>query len=136
MASFARLLRATRLAPSARTCAASAALGSLGCAAHLSQAEGAPQPPILRRPKLVTEITLRVPARLAGDFGHWLPSYATKLIELPGFLGAKLLKPVTSAGETPSVVFVLGGPGAGKGTQCARIVEARVAGRRQTRAAR
>jgi len=25
----------------------------------------------------------------------------------------------------PQVVFVLGGPGAGKGTQCARIVEVR-----------
>ena len=26
-------------------------------------------------------------------------------------------------GLKPDVVFVLGGPGAGKGTQCARIVE-------------
>lgn len=25
--------------------------------------------------------------------------------------------------ELPNVVFVLGGPGAGKGTQCAKIVE-------------
>lgn len=29
----------------------------------------------------------------------------------------------------PVVVFVLGGPGAGKGTQCARIVEVRAAER-------
>lgn len=29
----------------------------------------------------------------------------------------------------PLVVFVLGGPGAGKGTQCARIVEVRPCGR-------
>ena len=29
-----------------------------------------------------------------------------------------------SAAAKPSVVFVLGGPGAGKGTQCARIVQA------------
>lgn len=28
----------------------------------------------------------------------------------------------------PQVVFVLGGPGAGKGTQCSRIVEVRVKG--------
>ena len=27
------------------------------------------------------------------------------------------------SGELPKVVFVLGGPGAGKGTQCAKIVE-------------
>lgn len=27
------------------------------------------------------------------------------------------------ASELPNVVFVLGGPGAGKGTQCAKIVE-------------
>ena len=27
------------------------------------------------------------------------------------------------AAELPNVVFVLGGPGAGKGTQCAKIVE-------------
>lgn len=26
----------------------------------------------------------------------------------------------------PKVIFVLGGPGAGKGTQCARIVEVRI----------
>lgn len=29
----------------------------------------------------------------------------------------------TMSGELPKVVFVLGGPGAGKGTQCAKIVE-------------
>ena len=27
------------------------------------------------------------------------------------------------AAELPNVIFVLGGPGAGKGTQCAKIVE-------------
>ncbi|XP_059081131.1 UMP-CMP kinase-like [Tigriopus californicus] len=31
---------------------------------------------------------------------------------------------VTMAGDKPNVVFVLGGPGAGKGTQCAKIVDA------------
>lgn len=29
----------------------------------------------------------------------------------------------TSSGNLPNVLFVLGGPGAGKGTQCALIVQ-------------
>ena len=31
---------------------------------------------------------------------------------------------VAVAGGAPSVIFVLGGPGSGKGTNCARIVDA------------
>ena len=31
----------------------------------------------------------------------------------------------------PQVVFVLGGPGAGKGTQCSKIVEVRVMARKK-----
>lgn len=33
----------------------------------------------------------------------------------------------------PQVVFVLGGPGAGKGTQCSKIVEVRGDGERKKR---
>ncbi|XP_046460658.1 UMP-CMP kinase-like [Daphnia pulex] len=39
-----------------------------------------------------------------------------------GLRNIKSIKTIMSA-ELPNVVFVLGGPGAGKGTQCAKIVE-------------
>ena len=42
--------------------------------------------------------------------------------DVPGFM-AKEFKRISDAGDKPLVVFVLGGPGAGKGTQCAKIVE-------------
>jgi len=102
---------------------AATALTGLGCATGAAHTEGAVVSP-LSRPKRVEEMTLHVPARLAGDFAIWLPTYVKKLIELPGFLGVKVLSPLVSAEETPAVIFVLGGPGAGKGTQCAKIVEA------------
>ena len=41
-----------------------------------------------------------------------------------GKLGLATLKTIQKMSqELPKVVFVLGGPGAGKGTQCAKIVE-------------
>ena len=42
--------------------------------------------------------------------------------DVPGFM-AKEFKRISDAGDKPVVFFVLGGPGAGKGTQCAKIVE-------------
>ncbi len=36
---------------------------------------------------------------------------------------ARGLRTVMSAAKKPLVVFVLGGPGAGKGTQCSKIVQ-------------
>ncbi|EOD36608.1 hypothetical protein EMIHUDRAFT_429140 [Emiliania huxleyi CCMP1516] len=102
--------------PRAAAIAASGVAGWLGCAGYPTLAEPASA-------KRVDELTLRVPPRLAADFEAWLPSYVKQLVELPGFLGAKLLSAATPADEAPAVVFVLGGPGAGKGTQCARIVE-------------
>uniref|UniRef100_A0A8C8DIR4 UMP-CMP kinase n=1 Tax=Oryzias sinensis TaxID=183150 RepID=A0A8C8DIR4_9TELE len=47
-------------------------------------------------------------------FGRWVVDVSRKV--------PSLLKRV-SLGMKPQVVFVLGGPGAGKGTQCSRIVE-------------
>lgn len=49
-------------------------------------------------------------------FGRWVADVSRKV--------PSLLKRV-SLGMKPQVVFVLGGPGAGKGTQCSRIVEVR-----------
>jgi len=69
------------------------------------------------------EVTLEVKADAAGDFAHWLPRYLKSLLELPGLLGAKVLVPEVATSAKPAVVFVLGGPGAGKGTQCGKIVE-------------
>lgn len=34
-----------------------------------------------------------------------------------------LVRKMSSSSSLPKVIFVLGGPGAGKGTQCAKIVE-------------
>ena len=65
---------------------------------------------------------LRVDSSLTSEFALWLPAYLKSLCQLPGFLGAKVLE--SEVAERPAVVFVLGGPGAGKGTQCAKIVEA------------
>lgn len=116
-------LRSVLRAP--RTVFAATALGSLGYATSACLTESAsPVASPAPRQKRIEDVTLRVPAKLSEDFSAWLPTYAKKLIELPGFLGVKLLSPLVPAEQVPAVVFVLGGPGAGKGTQCARIVEA------------
>ena len=73
--------------------------------------------------KLVHELQFKVAPAISGDFTHWLSSYLKSLIELPGMLGAKVLEPTSPPSPAPGVVFVLGGPGAGKGTQSALIVE-------------
>ena len=73
--------------------------------------------------KTIHEVTLGVDPAIEGDFKHWLPSYMKELLELPGFLGGKVLRPAEAPEDRAAIVFVLGGPGAGKGTQCARIVE-------------
>ena len=74
-------------------------------------------------PKIVTELSFDVATSVSGDFSHWLAKYLKGLLEMPGMLGAKVLNPVAPPVALPGVVFVLGGPGAGKGTQSALIVE-------------
>ena len=68
------------------------------------------------------EIEVTPSADIAGDFQFWLKSYLKELLTLPGMQGAKLLTPAP-APPKPRVVFVLGGPGAGKGTQSALLVK-------------
>ena len=75
--------------------------------------------------KVVHELSLEVSSAIAGDFSHWFSSYLKTLLELPGLYGAKVMHPVSTmaVSEKPGVIFVLGGPGAGKGTQCGRLVD-------------
>ena len=72
--------------------------------------------------RTVHELSFTVPTELTGDFSYWLKSHLKQVLQLPGMQGAKLLSPIAHVPK-PGVVFVLGGPGAGKGTQCGLIVE-------------
>lgn len=73
--------------------------------------------------KVVHELSIGVDPALVSDLTTWLASYLKDLLQLPGMQGAKLLTPAAPFTSKPGVVFVLGGPGAGKGTQCGFIVE-------------
>ncbi|KJE98217.1 adenylate kinase [Capsaspora owczarzaki ATCC 30864] len=53
---------------------------------------------------------------------HWMWSRVNALIA-PATYRAASSKATASGAEKPHVVFVLGGPGSGKGTQCERIVQ-------------
>ena len=74
-------------------------------------------------PKVVHELSFSIAPSVVGDFSFWLTSYLKEVLEHPGMLGAKVLASATPPAAIPGVVFVLGGPGAGKGTQSALIVE-------------
>jgi len=81
-----------------------------------SQAQAAPPS------KLVHELSFKIGDKVVGDFANWLPTFLKTLLEKPGMLGAKVLASADTVPK-PGVVFVLGGPGAGKGTQSSMIVE-------------
>ena len=110
------------------------ALAATGAAAAAAAAISAP-PRCEEAPKRVTTLTLRVDPSIEGDVAFWLPASLKKLLEMPGMLGAKVLKPLSAPAAAaaaepaadeaakPGVIFVLGGPGAGKGTQCGKMVE-------------
>lgn len=97
------------------------------CLSSLAQqrAQAVPAPPPAK-PKSVHDLSISMSAEIEEQFMVWLPDYLKKLLELPGLNGAKIMRPkqpAAAAADKPVVVFVLGGPGAGKGTQCAKIVE-------------
>lgn len=99
---------------------ATAAAATAATAAPPSTNQQAP------RDKAITHLDFDVDPAVADDFAKWLPDYLKELLELPGMLGAKLLSPaprLAAQNRKPAVVFVLGGPGAGKGTQCAKLVD-------------
>ena len=112
------------IAPPLAACSA-----ALGTAAAIAAVRGAETAESIAAPpanaKLVHELSFSVSSAVTGDFNHWLMTYLKSVLELPGMLGAKVLQPIASpaASAKPGVIFVLGGPGAGKGTQCSRIVE-------------
>merc|ERR1740124_814438 len=114
--------------PLARRVAAAA--GGIGAVHSYSQLYR-PSPQALAGPppksKTIHEVKLSVSADVEAAFADWLPGYLKHLLELPGLNGAKIARPRPEQAEPPAskpvVVFVLGGPGAGKGTQCSKIVE-------------
>jgi UMP-CMP kinase len=128
---FGRLLQRctkhhARLAAACTATAAAATLQCSGATAKSFTHSSATAP--TGTGKVVHELSFSVSPTVAGDFRNWLRTYLKSLLELPGAHGAKVLA-TGGTGETeapkakPGVVFVLGGPGAGKGTQCGRLVE-------------
>ena len=105
----------------ARPAVAGSVLGFGGLAMASAPTEALPGPKPAAN-KVVHEVTLSVPKAVEGDFKQWLPTYLANLLERPGLLGAKILTPAAPVEQPPAVLFVLGGPGAGKGTQSEHIV--------------
>jgi UMP-CMP kinase len=106
-----------RLAAAAGTCAGGAAF-AFQQQQRPASAIAAPAP----APKVVHTLSVSAAPQIAGDFGFWLNGQVKSLLELPSMLGGKILRE-PPAKPKPGVVFVLGGPGAGKGTQSGLIVE-------------
>jgi len=102
-------------------CSASAATLAVTLQRCDAPASAAAAPPAA---KVVHELSVSIDPSIVGDFSHWLSAHLKSLLELPGMLGAKVLRPLTvEPAANVGVVFVLGGPGAGKGTQSSMIVE-------------
>lgn len=72
--------------------------------------------------QVIYEVNCDVDEDVAEDFLCWLRPHVEELLELEGFESAEIMKRETPKPK-PLVVFVLGGPGAGKGTQCQMIEE-------------
>jgi hypothetical protein len=70
----------------------------------------------------VYEVNLEVDAAVAPAFKEWLRPHMAEMLDIEGFLSAEMLAVEAPAAKPkPVVLFVLGGPGAGKGTQCGNI---------------
>ena len=70
----------------------------------------------------IYEVNCHVDKDVADDFKQWLKGHYVDLLEVDGFRSAEMLEIEHVPDTTPNVLFVLGGPGAGKGTQCGNII--------------
>ena len=70
----------------------------------------------------IYEVNCHVDKDVADDFKKWLKGHYVDLLEVDGFRSAEMLEIEHVPDTTPNVLFVLGGPGAGKGTQCGNII--------------
>ena len=69
----------------------------------------------------IYEVNCHVHTDVADAFKTWLKPHYAEILKLDGFQSAEMLEVEDVPSEIPNVLFVLGGPGAGKGTQCANI---------------
>ena len=68
------------------------------------------------------EVNLEVDSDVAPAFKDWLRPHMADMLNIDGFLSAEMFAvEAAKAKPKPVVLFVLGGPGAGKGTQCGNI---------------
>ena len=72
-------------------------------------------------PQVYYEVSLEIKNRVLKEYSEWLNAHCLNLLKLPGFIDINLVEVEEAA--KPTVIFVLGGPGAGKGTQCGKISE-------------
>jgi UMP-CMP kinase len=70
----------------------------------------------------IYEVNCHVDTDVAEDFKVWLKPHYEEILKLDGFQSAEMFEVEREPDNTPNVLFVLGGPGAGKGTQCGNIV--------------
>ena len=70
----------------------------------------------------IYEVNCHVHTDVADAFKTWLKPHYAEILKLDGFQSAEMLEVEDVPSEIPNVLFVLGGPGAGKGTQCSNIV--------------
>lgn len=77
-----------------------------------------------RRLVAATSCPLASSIRSASSPRPLIPAHHRSSINLlASFLHRRLIHTNTMSSEKPKVVFVLGAPGAGKGTQCSKIVD-------------
>lgn len=76
---------------------------------------------------IIYQCTYHVEPKISAHFRAWILDRMEMMVTIPGVQDANMyttLPQTNDSVETEnfSVIFVLGGPGAGKGTQCAKIV--------------
>merc|ERR1711871_565230 len=72
-------------------------------------------------PQVYYEVSLEIKNRVLKEYSEWLNAHCLNLLKLPGFIDINLVEVEEAA--KPTVIFVLGVPGAGKAPQCGKISE-------------